>query len=157
MEENKIWHEVANEELKDESGKVLGGVLSNAAMARHSTNVTLNFVTDQSLKDVLAAQVAKYDEFTQKVKLLAKEHHVNIKEPSSVSKFFVQSAIKMKLAGKPSTSKIAEMMIKGTTNGVIDLGKLLKHSQLVKEDCTSLAKELLTYEEDKINLLKYYL
>ena len=59
MEENKIWHEVANEELKDESGKVLSGVLSNAAMARHSTNVTLNFVTDQSLKDVLAAQVAK--------------------------------------------------------------------------------------------------
>lgn len=157
MENRKAWHEVATENLKDESGKVLGGILSNAAMARHSTNVTLNYVKDQSLKDVLAAQVAKYDEFTQKVKLLAREHGVNIKEPSSVSKFFVQSAIKMKLAGKPSNSKIAEMMIKGTTNGVLDLGKLLKRTQLVKEDCTDLAKELLTYEEEKINLLKYYL
>ena len=44
MENRKAWHEVATENLKDESGKVLGGILSNAAMARHSTNVTLNSV-----------------------------------------------------------------------------------------------------------------
>lgn len=154
-EENKTRPD--NLDVAEESKKVLGGVMSNAAMARHSTNVTLNYVKDQSLKDLLTSQTRKYDEFTQKVKELAKLHGVGIKEPSGVSKFFVEAAIKMKLMRNATSGKIAEMMIKGTTMGVIDLGKLLKHSDLVKEDCLDLAKELMRFEEDKLNVLKYYL
>lgn len=157
MSETPEWHEVQTQNVPDESEKVLGGITSNAVMAKHSTKTVLHYVKDEKLKDLLESQVARYGDFIERANALAKEHDVKIKEPSGVSKFFVETSIKMKLAVSADNGKIAEMMIKGTTMGIIDLGKLLKHSRLVKEDCLALAKELLTFEEDKVHALKYFL
>ena len=88
---------------------------------------------------------------------LAKQYEIEPQQPSGISKFFVEKSIKMRFALGTTDSKIAEMMIKGTAMGIIDLGKLLSHAELISEDCTQLAKDLLTFEEDKINVLKYFL
>ena len=140
-----------------ERKKVLGGVMSNAAMAARSTKVTLKYVKDKSFKDLLTGQAAKYDEFINRVRQTAALNGAEIKEPGGVSRFFVETSIKLKLMRDAGNTKIAEMMIKGTTMGVIDLAKLLKRSPLADDCCLDLAKELLRFEEDKLHALKYYL
>ena len=140
-----------------EREKVLGGVMSNAAMAAHSTKVTLKYVKDKSFKDLLTGQAAKYDEFINRVRQTAALNGAEIKEPGGVSRFFVETSIKLKLIRDAGNTKIAEMMIKGTTMGVIDLARLLKRSPLADDCCLDLAKELLRFEEDKLHALKYYL
>ena len=140
-----------------EREKVLGGVMSNAAMAARSTKVTLKYVKDKSFKDLLTGQAAKYDEFINRVRQTAALNGAEIKEPGGVSRFFVETSIKLKLIRDAGNTKIAEMMIKGTTMGVIDLARLLKRSPLADDCCLDLAKELLRFEEDKLHALKYYL
>ena len=140
-----------------EREKVLGGVMSNAAMAARSTKVTLKYVKDKSFKDLLTEQAAKYDEFINRVRQTAALNGAEIKEPGGVSRFFVETSIKLKLMRGADNTKIAEMMIKGTTMGVIDLARLLKRSPLADDCCLDLAKELLRFEEDKLGALKYYL
>ena len=140
-----------------EREKVLGGVMSNAAMAARSTKVTLKYVKDKSFKDLLTGQAAKYDEFINRVRQTAALNGAEIKEPGGVSRFFVETSIKLKLMRDAGNTKIAEMMIKGTTMGVIDLARLLKRSPLADDCCLDLAKELLRFEEDKLGALKYYL
>ena len=142
---------------KQEREKILGGVMSNAAMAARSTKVTLKYVKDKSFKDLLTGQAAKYDEFINRVRQTAALNGAEIKEPGGVSRFFVETSIKLKLMRGAGNTKIAEMMIKGTTMGVIDLAKLLKRSPLADDGCLDLAKELLRFEEDKLDALKYYL
>lgn len=140
-----------------EREKVLGGVMSNAAMAAHSTKVTLKYVKDKSFKDLLTGQAAAYDAFIGRVRQTAALNDAEIKEPGGVSRFFVETSIKLKLMRDAGNTKIAEMMIKGTTMGVIDLARLLKRSPLADDCCLDLAKELLRFEEDKLGALKYYL
>ena len=144
-------------QVNDQSKKVLGGILQNAEMAKHSTSVVVKYVKDQSFADKLNSQIDKYDEYINKTKELAKKHEIEPQQPSGLSKFFVEKSIKMRFAFGTTDSKIAEMMIKGTAMGIVDLGKLLSHADLISQDCTQLAKDLLTFEEDKINVLKYYL
>ena len=140
-----------------EREKVLGGVMSNAAMAARSTKVTLKYVKDKSFKDLLTGQAAAYDAFIGRVRQTAALNGAEIKEPGGVSRFFVETSIKLKLMRGADNTKIAEMMIKGTTMGVIDLARLLKRSPLADDCCLDLAKELLRFEEDKLHALKYYL
>ena len=143
--------------VDDQSKKVLGGILSNAEMAKHSTSVVVKYAKDPKFCDTLNDQISKYDEYIQKARDLAKQYEIEPQQPSGISKFFVEKSIKMRFALGTCDSKIAEMMIKGTAMGIIDLGKLLSHAELISEDCTQLAKDLLTFEEDKINVLKYFL
>lgn len=143
--------------INDQSKKVLGGILQNAEMARHSTCTVVKYAKDDKFVDTLNSQIDKYDEYIKKAKELAKKHEITPEKPSGISKFFVEKSIKMRFAFGTTDSKIAEMMIKGTAMGIVDVGKLLSRANLVCQDCTCLAKDLLTLEEDKINVLKYYL
>ena len=143
--------------INDQSKKVLGGILHNAQMARHSTCTVVKYAKDDKFVDTLNSQIDKYDEYIKKAQDLAKKHEIAPEQPNGISKFFVEKSIKMRFAFGTTDSKIAEMMIKGTAMGIIDVGKLLSRADLVCEDCTCLAKDLLTLEEDKINVLKYYL
>ena len=143
--------------INDQSKKVLGGILQNAQMARHSTCTVVKYAKDDKFVDTLNSQIDKYDEYIKKAQDLAKKHEITPEQPNGISKFFVEKSIKMRFAFGTTDSKIAEMMIKGTAMGIIDVGKLLSRADLVCEDCTCLAKDLLTLEEDKINVLKYYL
>ena len=143
--------------INDQSKKVLGGILQNAQMARHSTCTVVKYAKDDKFVDTLNSQIDKYDEYIKKAQDLAKKHEITPEQPNGISKFFVEKSIKMRFAFGTTDSKIAEMMIKGTAMGIIDVGKLLSRADLVCEDCTCLAKDLLTLEEDKINILKYYL
>ena len=144
-------------QINDQSKKVLGGILSNAQMAKHSTVTVVKYAKAQDFVETLNSQIDKYDEYICKAKQLADKHKITPQEPSGISQFCVQNSIKMRFAFGTTDSKIAEMMIKGTAMGIIDLGKLLSRAELICEDCTKLAKELMTFEEDKINVLKYYL
>ena len=144
-------------QINDQSKKVLGGILQNADMAKHSTSVVVKYVKDPSFLDKLNCQIDKYDEYINKAKEVAKKHKIEPQQPSGLSKFFVEKSIKMRFAFGTTDSKIAEMMIKGTAMGIVDLGKLLSRAELICQDCTQLAKDLLTFEEDKINVLKYYI
>ncbi len=56
-----------------------------------------------------------------------------------------------------STSHIAEMMIRESNNGIVDMEKVLKHSEDAGETTVSLARRLIDFERKSIARLKDYL
>ena len=140
-----------------EREKVLGGVMSNAAMAARSTKVTLKYVKDKSFKDLLTGQAAKYDEFINRVRQTAALNGAEIKEPGGVSRFFVETSIKLKLMRGADNTKIAEMMIKGTVMGITELTAMKNEKTNFDDGVTELIDKLLTLEEQYEQNLKKFL
>ena len=54
--------------INDQSKKVLGGILQNAEMARHSTCTVVKYAKDDKFVDTLNSQIDKYDEYIKKAK-----------------------------------------------------------------------------------------
>ena len=57
-----------------------------------------------------------------------------------------------------STGHIAEMIIKGSNNGVLEMEKVLAHNEEMADTSSrALAKELIAMENSNIRALKEYL
>ena len=56
-----------------------------------------------------------------------------------------------------STSHIAELMIKGSNMGVIEMEKILNQNEEAGEKPVALAKQLLDFEAKNVERLKKYL
>ena len=57
-----------------------------------------------------------------------------------------------------STGHIAEMIIKGSNNGVLEMEKVLAHNEELADTASrALAKELIAMENSNIKTLKEYL
>ena len=56
-----------------------------------------------------------------------------------------------------STGRIAELMIKNSTNGILEMEKALKHNEGAGERPVALAKQLIELEEKNVARLKSYL
>lgn len=137
--------------------RVLHAVNDNAIMAKETTDVVCRYVDNMEFADILKAQVNKYDEFARRAQILANKYNCVLTDNNKFGRNMAKMSIKMKMMVDSTTTKVAEMMLMGTTNGIIDLGKLIRHTPDVGEDALTLAKELLIYEEDKVELMKYHL
>lgn len=126
-------------------------------MAKRSTETVIEQVDNKKFADILKEQVIKYDDFVRRADDLAQQTGTLLNESGALTQFFAKTNIKMKLMADNSTSKVAEMLILGSTMGMIDLGKALRHTPDVNPATLQLARELLAYEEDKIEAMKYHL
>ncbi len=147
----------AKEKNEESTQKMLNAVYQNATMAKECATVVLPFVTEQKLADDIRAHIQKYDDFVKRAEKLAKRNELILQQEKLFSRFCVKAGIKTKLTADSSSSRIAEMMLQGSTMGIIDLGRLIRHTADVEEDALTLCRELLTFEEDKTELMKYYL
>ena len=137
--------------------KVLSSIKNNATMAKRATETVIEQVDNKKFADILKEQVIKYDDFARRADKLANSTGILLDDQGGLGQFFAKANIKMKLMSDNSIGKIAELMILGSTMGMIDLGKTLRHTPDVNPDTLQLARELLIYEEDKIEAMKYHL
>ena len=137
--------------------KVLSSIKNNATMAKRATETVIEQVDNKKFADILKEQVIKYDDFVRRADKLANSTGILLDDQGGLGQFFAKANIKMKLMSDNSIGKIAELMILGSTMGMIDLGKTLRHTPDVNPDTIELARELLIYEEDKIEAMKYHL
>lgn len=137
--------------------KVLESIKNNADMAKRATETVIEYVDNKKFADILKEQVVKYDDFVNRADRIANSVDVVLEEQNGLGQFFTKANIKMKLMSDDSIGKIAELMIIGSTMGMIDLGKTLRHTPDVNPDTLALARELLIFEEDKIEAMKYHL
>ena len=140
-----------------DSEKILGAVMSNAEMAKHAVITVLGYVNREDLKSSLKDEIIKYDGFIERAKSLAGEKCIEIQKPSKIGKFAAEKMIKLKLLFDKSNCKIVEMLVKGTTNGDIDMAKAIKIADKADEQAITLAKELLTYEENEVNKMRHFI
>ena len=134
--------------------QVLGDLYKNVTMCKHSIKVLIAHVKDNELAKTLINQTDKYDEFAKKCEDLADRLKLKIEPVSKMLVCMSKTGIKMKMVADNSQTNVLKVMLNGTFMGVIDLHILLSHNKNAQSEVLLLGKEILNYQEERIEKLK---
>lgn len=143
--------------LKSDS-EVLAEIYRNAQLAQVSITDLLPEVEDEEIKEELLREHEEYEKICSQAAHLATRYELDLKEPSPIKKAMMWSAIKMNAATDNSKQNIAQMMIKGTVNGITSLKTSLTDGEkIMNTDVKDLLTDLISIEEGFERKLKSYL
>ena len=143
--------------LKSDS-EVLAEIYRNAQLAQVSITDLLPEVEDEEIKEELLREHEDYEKICSQAAHLATRYELDLKEPSPIKKAMMWSAIKMNAATDNSKQNIAQMMIKGTVNGITSLKTSLTDGEkIMNTDVKDLLTDLISIEEGFERKLKSYL
>ena len=143
--------------LKSDS-EVLAEIYRNAQLAQVSITDLLPEVEDEDIKEELLSEHEEYERICSEAASLANRFNLELKDPSPIKKAMMWSAIKMNTATDNSRQNVAQMMIKGTVNGITSLKTSLSDgAEIMNGDIKKLLKDLIAVEEGFEKRLKKYL
>ncbi len=134
--------------------QVLEDLYKNATMCKHSIKILLQHIEDTELTKTLINQTDKYDDFAKRCEDLADRLKIEIEPVSKMLVCMSKTGIKMKMAKDNSQTNVLKVMLNGTFMGVIDLHILLSHNNNAQSEVLLLGKEILNYQEERIEKLK---
>ena len=129
-------------------------------MGKQSLETLLKTIKDKDnkIKSDTEYILKGHEHFIKETKSILKKNKQEIKNPSMMAKMGSWMGIKMEVGKDNSDSRIADMIIRGLTMGLLELDKKIDNfDNKIKNDIKSLAKELRKFESESIELLKKYL
>lgn len=144
----------------NENNELLEYIYQNASMGVTSTTNLIKQINgkDNKIKKIVEGELKGYENFVKDSKALFKKYKVKPKDNSLMSNMMNKMGMKMELIKDNSDAKIADMLIKGFTMGNVDITKIIdRYEDDARTDILKLAKRLLKFGEENIELLKPYL
>ena len=141
----------------DVNYKAINDVYKNAHIALLSISDLLPSVTDADLKTELQAQYEGYEKIVGEISSYMAENGMQPQNIGTVQKVMMRGSIKMKTVIDDSRNNIAEMMIKGTVNGITELAAMQNERQNFQEKTADFIDRLLSLEEKYEQNLKKFL
>ena len=144
----------------NENSEILEYIYQNAKMGVNSLTNLINMINgkDNKIKKIVEGELKGYENFVKESEKLLKIYKVEPKEISIMANIFSFASMKLDLLNDNSDARIADMLTKGFTMGVVDITKRIDN---FKDDADSkiinLAKDLKKFSEENIELLKPYL
>ena len=105
----------------------------------------------------ISRQSLKYSEIHNEASRQLLEAKAEPYQSTALSDALLKTGIHYNTMLNTSTGHIAEMMIRGNNNGILELEKVLKHNENVGAKPVALAQQLIDFEERNIECLKGYL
>lgn len=143
--------------MKSQEVAVYREIQRNTEMAMKAIDTISDKIYDEQLARQVSRQSLKYSEIhneASKQLLAAKAEPYH---STYFSDMMLKTGIHYNTLLNTSTGHIAEMMIKGSNNGILEMEKILKHNGEAGERSTLLAKQLIQFEEKSVAQLKAYL
>lgn len=138
--------------------EILAEIYRNAQLAITSIADLLPEVEDEAMKEELLREHEEYEKICSQAAHLATRYDVELKEPSPIKKAMMWSAIKMNAATDNSAQNVAQMMVKGTVNGITSLKTSLTDGErIMNGEIKTLLKDTIALEEGFEKKLKSYL
>lgn len=145
------------ESIKNDS-EILAEVYRNAQLGLTSIVDLLPEVDDEEMKEELTRQHEEYEKICSEAAQIAAKLQLELKEPSPVKKAMMWSAIKLNTASDNSRSNVAQMMIKGTVQGITSLKTSMTESEkIMNAEIKKLLGRAIDLEEGFEKRLKSYL
>ena len=143
--------------MKSQEVAVYREIQRNTENAMKAMDTIADKVYDDQLAMQISRQSIKYSELhneamKQLVAAKAEPYHGN-----HMSDLMLKTGIHYNTLLNTSTGHIAELMIKGSNNGILEMEKILNHNQEAGEKSLGLAKQLIEFEEKNVQRLKKYL
>ena len=132
-------------------------IQKNTDIAMKTINTFADKIRDDALSMQISRQSLKYAELHNE----ASKHLLDAKaqgyRSSALSDALLRTGIHYNTMLNTSTGHIAELMIKNSTNGILEMEKVLKHHSEAGAAPLALAKQLIEVEEKNVERLKQYL
>ena len=145
-------------EKKKTDSEIVAEIYRNAQLALESISDIMPAVVDGDIREEIMREHEEYEKICSKAAALALKYNVDVKEPSPIKKAMMWSAIKMGTAIDNSSQNIAQMMIRGTVNGITSLKtSLTDGGKNMDMEVKKLLNELISLEEGFEKSLKKFL
>lgn len=144
----------------NENNELLEYIYENAQMGVKSLTDLINEINgkDNKIKKIVEGELKGYENFVKESEKLLKKYKVEPKEKGMFANISSKMGIKMEMMKDNSDARVADMLTKGFTMGNIDIAKKIDRFEGdAKNDILKLAKRLLKFGEENIELLKPYL
>ncbi|MBO5285645.1 MAG: hypothetical protein J6B16_01980 [Clostridia bacterium] len=135
---------------------ILTELYQNAHTAMQSIKNLSPEVEDASVKCELITEYNRYQKIIDEINTLMDKYQVEKKDIGVFRKVSMAAAIKMKTFFSAKKKKVADMMIKGSVNGIIELTSI-KNDNNLPEDIKIALNKLLSLEEQSIENFKAFL
>lgn len=139
------------------SKEVLSSILKTTQMGQLGIRSALEAEMKPELRRAMEAQLREYDAIEREAQSIAKNRNWELPELNPSIRFMTDRMTKMRLSYGDVNSKIAAMMIRGNTSGVIKGFKNLH--QMTENDSTvqGLSNKLLETESANVHQMKQFL
>lgn len=144
----------------NENAELLEFIYQNASMgAKSCTNLIKILNTkDNKIKKIVEGELKGYESFVKKSEKLLKKYKVEPKEKGVMADLMSKMGMNMEMMKDNSDARVADMLTKGFTMGNVDISKKIDRFEGdADKDILKLAKDLLKFGNENIELLKPYL
>lgn len=142
----------------NQNAQLLNFIYQNSQMGVDTITELLDIATDQVFKEHLHAQLKEYRRIHDKAACMLQENGFNEEGLSAFEKIRTYLMINFQTLADDSVSHIAEMLIVGSTMGVIQaLQNIQKYKESTEPDILALMKDLKQFEENNVERLKSWL
>lgn len=143
--------------MKQDDIVILKEIQKNAKNAMTTIDTLLDKSSDDDFTKNLARQSLEYAKLhNDAVEMLMEKGSLTYRS-SRLSDLALRGSIHMGTLTNISTSRLAEMMIQGSSRGLTNIYKAVKHSADAQDMTVELAREFMDFEEKSIGRMREYL
>jgi hypothetical protein len=137
--------------------ELLNYIYQNAEMGKDTISQLIRIIDDFQQKQALELQLKEYTEIYNLANNKIKEANKDSKGIGTLSKITTYIMININTLKSKTPSHIAEMMMQGSTMGIIDITRKIKEYESADKDILQLADRLLKFEERSFEEMKKFL
>lgn len=141
----------------NQNTEFLNYIYQNSQMGIDTINQLTNIVEDPDFSEQLSDQLLEYQSINTDAVRKLQESGAAAKGLNKATELSAYMSIGIKTLADKSPEHISEMMIEGSTRGVMEVTKNLKKYEDADNSTISLANKLLKTEQHNIEQLKQYL
>lgn len=139
------------------SKELLSSVVKTAQMGQTGIRSVLDTSMRPSLRKALESQLREYDSIETEAHTIASQRGWELKELDPGARMMTDMMTRMKLHGRNTDSKIADMMIQGNTRGMVKGLKNLHQFPSSDSQVQMVSQKLLDCETANIRQMQGYL
>lgn len=141
----------------DTNTEFLNYIYQNTNMGIDTIKQILGIVEDKKFSETLQLQLKEYENINSIAKKKLNDLGHQEKDIGNMQKIGAYMSISVKTLIDKSTSHIAEMLIEGSTMGIVDATKHINKYDKANKDIIDLANQLLKTEQNNVEQLKKFL
>lgn len=140
------------------NAELLNFVYQNSQMGVDTLQQLIEISEDMEFKSYLEGQLSGYEGFHKRARQMLNQNGFDEDGLNAFEKIRTYLMINWQTMHNKSASKIAEMLIVGSTMGIIDsVKKIHRYQNDAEKDILKLMKDLQEFENQNIEKLKSYL
>lgn len=143
--------------ISNQNDNLLEEIYKATKMGLEATQLIIPKIEDSGLKEDVKEQRDCYEDFADKSERMLEQRGIHPEEKGMMQKATLWGAIQLNTIKDTTPEHIAEIMINGTTMGIIDLTKKLNDLDDSDAGAKVLALDYLKSEEQHIDALKKHL